>query len=266
MLTYKILPHHIKEIAERNNTKNEKIDVLPSKFFYENEYYYVITYIPSLEDLFIREDGFIPSFHDIKRAMLIVKVYQTSGSTMFNIGRKWASEKTKKIYTKMSENLKSIQEKISDNMPEQVSYKISNVIQSCHNIVDDQKLIEDCFEKSVDLVKKANETEHVSEKEQQELRKYVVEMTRAAVRQNQEQLNTESDRKYLLDYLAKQILKNPSIGLEYFAFRKQEKNMLSSKSPTAWEMGELREMVRVDKPVDELDNAEELIALIRNPK
>ncbi|MEN8697959.1 hypothetical protein [Bacillus infantis] len=42
--------------------------------------------------------------------------------------------------------------------------------------------------------------------------------------------------------------------------------MLSNDSKEASEMPELREMVKEDTPVDELDNKEELYRLLMNPK
>lgn len=266
MLTYNILPEHIKKVAEQFNNRKEKLDVLPSKFHYGNVVYYPITYLTSLETLFITEDGKVPLFEEVIRPMLIVSVYENSGNTILTIGRKWASSKTIKNYSALIKSLESVTSKIKNKAPRNEMENLEHFLASCKRILNDQRIIEDCFHKGLDLITQANETEFVSEKEQQQARQYVVEMTRAAVRQNQEQLDCEQNRKALISYLESQLLSSPSVVIDYLSIKSKEKNMLTLNSATGEDMAELQEMVREEKPIDEMDGADELIALIRNPK
>ncbi|WP_053364888.1 hypothetical protein [Bacillus sp. FJAT-27245] len=266
MITLQNLPVDIKEIAEKFNTRNEKIDVLPSKFHYKEQFYYVFVYAPSKEMLFVREDGEVPGHEEMTRPMLIVTVYHTSWTSMLETVQRWAKSKTKQNYSSLVQNLKSVERKLGNKLSGSNLEDLQRFLTACEKIVEDQLLIEEYFRKAVDLVDHANETEYVSETEQKQLRQYVVETSRAAVRQNQEQLDCERSRKALISYLESQLLSSPSILIDYISIKKKEKNLLASDSPTGEDMAELREMVREDKPIDELDNASELIALIRNPK
>lgn len=267
MLTYDVLPEYIKKVAEEYNHYNEKkLDVLPSRLKYGNHLYYVVNYIPSLHDLFIREDGRVPPYQEVKRAMFVVMVYQTAGNNLMKTGGKWVKSPTEKLYRKMENKLNRIKSKIMDISPPYILANLDKVIDASRQIVEDQQLIYDCVVSGTDIIVKANDTEVVTEEDQKEVRKYLVEMIRAAVRQNQAQLDTERDREELLVYLDQVALKKPSILLDYLWFKKNEKNMLNSQSKTAMDMGDLQEMVKEDKPIDEMDNAEEILALVRNPK
>ncbi|WP_053364887.1 hypothetical protein [Bacillus sp. FJAT-27245] len=266
MLTYNVLPEHIKKVAEQFNNRKEKLDVLPSKFHYGNVVYYPITYLPSLETLFITEDGEVPLFEEVKRPMLIVSVYENSGNTILTIGRRWVSSKTIKNYSALIKSLESISIKIKNKAPRDEMENLERFLAACKRILNDQRIIEDCFHKGLDLINQANETEFVSEEEQKLVRQYVVEMTRAAVRQNQEQLDCEQNRKALISYLESQLLSTPSIVIDYLSIKSKEKNLLTLNSTTGEDMAELQEMVREDKPVDEMDGTEALIARIRNPR
>lgn len=266
MLTYQSLPDHIKKVAGAYNYSNEKIDCLPSKLHYEGNVYYVIEYEPSLHELFVYEDGEVAPFEEVRRATLIVRAYQTGGNSLMQIGGRWLKAPTLKRYRKLQEKLKTIKEKIGSDMPDEALNQLNRVMNAAKSIVEDQELIFDCVSKGTDLIVKANETEMVTEQIQKEVRMYVVEVARAAVRQNQVQLDTEMDRRNLLAFLDKVALKKPSILMSYLWFKKNEPNMLNSKTEMAKEMPMLKEMVKEDTPIDQLENAEELIALIRNPK
>lgn len=64
MLTYKVLPDHIKKVAEEYNQSNERLDCLPSKLQVGNKSYYVVHYYPLLNDLFTKQltddSGIVP--------------------------------------------------------------------------------------------------------------------------------------------------------------------------------------------------------------
>lgn len=266
MLTYKVLPDHIKKVAEEYNHSNERLDCLPSKLQVGNKSYYVVHYYPTLNDLFICEDGSVPAFEEVKRSILIVKVYQTAGNSLMNIGGKWLKAPTSKLYRKLEQKLTTIKKKVYDSISIEDLTKLEKIIIASRKMKEDQDLIFNCVDKGTELIVKANETEIVTEEIQKEVRKYVEEMVRAAVRQNQAQLDTERERRELLSYLGSVIFKKPSILLEYLWFKKNEPYMLNSNSPTAKEMGELREMVKEDKTIDNMENADEMIALLRNPR
>ncbi|MBP2241753.1 uncharacterized protein YfaT (DUF1175 family) [Cytobacillus eiseniae] len=266
MLTYSVLPDHIKQVAEKYNHSNEKLDCLPSKLMYEDINYYVVHYYPSLHDLFIQENGGVPPFEQVRRAILIVKVYQTAGNTLIRTGGKWVKEPTARNYRKLEQRLTSIKRKINKFISQEGLIKLDNIIEASRKINKDQDLIFECVDKGTELIDHANKTEMVNESIQQEVRNYVVKMVRAAVRQNQVQLDTEVDRKELLAYLGREVWKKPSILFDYLWFKKNVSYMLNSSSPTAKDMYDLQEMVSKEKTIDEMENADEMISLIRNPK
>lgn len=266
MLTYDVLPDHIKRVAEQNNHANEKLDVLPSCLKYDGQTYYVIEYCTSAEHLFVREDGSIPPFEEIKRGALVVRVYGTAGNTLTKIAKQWLSLPTISLNKKLINKLLNIKEKVIDITPQYILLSLDNITSSAVNVIADQKLIFKCVDEGLDLIIEANETEIVTEEIQKQVRQYVVEVVRAAVRQNQEQLDTEGDRKELIRYLGSILIKRPSILPNFLWFWFQSKNMLTSKSKTGRDMEELQEMVKFDKPIDELGNKAEILAAVRNPK
>jgi hypothetical protein len=266
MLDYKKLPDHIKKVAKEYDPSSKRIDCLPSKFHYNGQNYYAISYSPTLQDLYVREDGSVPPYEEVKRATLIVHVYQTAGETIIKTGGEWALSPSAKLYRRWEKVLSSFKSKLEGTAPPEILESISRCLNSAKRLRQDQDIIFKRVEKGTDLIVEANNKELVTEEIQKEVRACVVEMVRAAVRKNDEQLNTERDRKEILAYLHTIIFKKPSLLLDYFWFMRNEPHMLSSDSETAKEMPQLREMVKEDKPVDELDNKEELYRLLMNPK
>lgn len=266
MLHYKNLPDHIKKVAKEYDLSSSRIDCLPSKFYYNGQNYYVISYYPTLQDLYVREDGSVPPYEEVKRVTLIVHVYQTAGETIIKTGGEWALSPSAKLYRRWEKVLASLKSKLQATAPPEIMESINRCLESAKRLRLDQEIIFNSVEKGTDLIVGANDTELVTEETQQRVRACVVEMVRAAVRKNDGQLKTERDRKEILAYLHTVLFKRPSILLDYFWFMRNEPHMLSSDSETGREMPELREMVKVDKPVYELDNKEELYRLLMNPR
>lgn len=266
ILDYKKLPDHIKKVAKEYAPSSNRIDCLPSKFHYNGQKYYAISYYPTLQDLYIREDGSVPPYEEVKRATLIVHVYRTAGSTIVTTGAEWALSPSAKLYRRWEKVLTSLKNKLQATAPPEMMESINRCLDSAKRLREDQAIIYNSVEKGTDLLVEANDTEIVTEETQRQVRACVVEMVRAAVRKNDEQLKTERDRKEILAYLHTVFFKKPSLLLDYLWFMRNEPHMLSSYSETARDMPELREMVKEDTPVDELDNKEELYRLLMNPK
>ncbi|MGD6879538.1 hypothetical protein [Bacillus infantis] len=266
MLTYSKLPEHIKKTAEEYDPSSNRIDCLPSKFDYNGQIYYVISYYPSLQDLFIREDGSVPPYEEVKRATLVVHFYKTAGSTIVSTGADWAISPSAKLYKKWEKTLLSLKGKLEGTASPEIMESIRRCLDSAKKLREDQDIIFKSVEKGTDLLVEANDTELVTEDIQKQVRAYVVEMVRAAVRKNEEQLETERDRKDILAYLNTMIFRKPSLLIDYFWIKRNEPHMLNSNSETARDMPELKEMVKEDIPVDEYDKPEELYKLLLNPK
>ncbi|MGD6898309.1 hypothetical protein [Bacillus infantis] len=266
MLNYNKLPEHIRKIAEEYDPSSNRIDCLPSKFHYNGQNYYVISYYPTLQDLFIREDGSVPAYEEVKRATLIIHVYKTAGSTIIKTGGSWAMSPSAKLYRKWEQILISLNNKLEDTAPAEILDNLTRCLKTALKLREYQDVIFKSVEEGTDLVTKANDTEIVTEDIQKKVRACVVDMVRAAVRKNEEQLKTEGDRKQVLAYLESIRFKKPSIILDYHWFKKNEPHMLSSRSETAEDMEELKAMVKEEKTVDEMDNPEEFYKLLLNPK
>ncbi|RIW29019.1 hypothetical protein D3H55_20060 [Bacillus salacetis] len=117
MLEFKKLPEHIKRKAEQYDPSSKRIDCLPSKFYYNGTKYFVISYYPSLQDLFIREDGSIPPYEEVERATLVVHFYKTAGATIVKTGGAWALSPSARLYRKWERTLLSIKEKLEGTAP-----------------------------------------------------------------------------------------------------------------------------------------------------
>ncbi|RWR06123.1 hypothetical protein QNH23_17050 [Siminovitchia fortis] len=265
MLTYETLPKHIKNIAEEYNYRDEKLLAVPYRFHYNGQNYYCIGFEPSRERLFIREDGYVPSFSEMKRPMLLTTSYETSGLSMFTIGVEWGKPALEKLYREMANRFKSLCKKTKKTAPETILSSLDRVIAACEKSATEQKLIYDCVIQALDLTKRRNEEEMATEEDQKQLRRYVLEMTRATVRQNQVQLDTEQDRKDILDYLGGKILKNPAVLFDFLWLKSKEKHMVTADSPRGRDQGEFQKLLKEDRHLEEGDNAE-IIALLRNPK
>lgn len=265
MLTFSALPEEIKAIAQQHNHSNEKIDVLPSKFLFNNHYYYVITYDPSANELFVRDDAYVASKAEVEGLALLSRTYSTAGMTILNQGKEWVQSPKIRVYTSLKNLLEKIHKKITGNLPPEVQSSMERMMEACEYIIRDQKRIETEVKDGIDLVIEANDSEIVTEDIRSRLRNHIVEMARAGVRQNNQQLEKEEDRQRILTYLEQIRWKNPSILLDYNNLKKKMSHMLSKNSKNGRDMEELTEMVKVDVSPDELPNKQEILNLIRNP-
>lgn len=112
---------------------------------------------------------------------------------------------------------------------------------------------------------RTNHAELATEQDQIEMRKHIVDMTRAAYRQNEIQLRTEKERGMIWDYVSSNKW-SVGVGL-YLTFRTYEKKMMKNSPLNRREAEELGNMVLSDDlPLEQHEHAQEVLQRLRNPR
>lgn len=255
------IPEHIRASLNQYYKENEKPDVFPSKFLIEGEKYYYFTCALNPEQLIMRDDGTVPYFQQIKKEALICHSYNASIETIIHIGNKWVKSGKKGKYESLQVTLTALKEKLP---PEMASAHHTYVV-TADTILKNQAIIDHSVKKATEIWDRTNLEELATEQDQIEMRKYIVDMTRAAYRQNEIQLKTENDRVLIWKYVSSN---KWSIGLGlYLNLRTYQKNMMKNTPENIKEAEELGRMVLGDDlPLEQHENAQDVWGRLRNPR
>ena len=260
------LPEPIKAILKSYYKENETPDVFPSKFHVNNEVYYYFTFAPAAEQLIIRENGVVPPFHQVQREALIFNSYNVSIETIINIGEKWVKSGKRENYQKLIGILMEIEEKLhlpSDLAGAYNSYKIT-----AEKVLEYQVIINQSVQKAKEIWDRTNSEELATEHDQVEMRKCIVEMTRAAYKQNEIQLKTEKEREIIWSFVSSKRWPLNSAGWGiYFKLKPFQNNMMKNTPANLKQADELGKMVLGDDlPLEQHENAKSVWNKLRNPK
>ncbi|MBP2241755.1 hypothetical protein J2Z40_002327 [Cytobacillus eiseniae] len=255
------IPEHIKASLQSFYKTSEKPDVFPSKFQIDGELYYYFAFAPAAEQLIMREDGGVPRFHQVQREALIFNSYNTSIETIIHIGNKWVKSGKKGKY----EKLKSILHDLKDKLPVDLANAYETYLMTADTILENQTIIDQSVKRAKAIWDRTNAEELATEQDQIEMRKCIVEMTRAAYKQNEIQLRTENEREIVWKYVSS---KRWSIGLgQYLKLMPYQKNMMKNTPENRKEAEELGKMVLGDDlPLEQHENAKAVWEKLRNPR
>lgn len=260
------LPEHIKEALKPFYSENEKPDVFPSKFNVDGRLFYYFTFAPDAEQLILKEDGDVPRLEEIKREALIFNSYNGSIETMAHIGGKWAESGKKDNYQKLIKILDNIKDTLgplsSSNQEDLDVYK-----SAAKKIVQQQEIIEDSVKSAGELLDYTNEIELVTVEDQKRMRRFIVDMCRAAYKQNEIQMQTEQARNNVWEFVSsKRWPLNLSAWNLYTKLLSYQKNMMKNTKESIRQMEDLTMVMQEDLPLEQHGNVKEVIKKLRNPR
>ena len=261
------LPESIKDSLKRYYKKNETPDVFPSKFKIENEMYYYFAFAPAAEQLIIKEDGTVPPFHQVQREALIFNSYNVSIETIINIGNKWVKSNKEENYQKLKIVLKEIKEKLGP-LPSELDSAYEAYFMTAEKILEFQTIINESVKRAKEIWDRTNLEELATEQDQINMRKCIVDMTRAAYRQNEIQLKTEREREQIWKYVSAKRWPFSFVGWNlYIKLMSYQKNMMKNTPYDVKEANEIGKMVlNDDLPLEQHENAKGVLRNLRNPK
>ncbi|WP_137744503.1 hypothetical protein [Robertmurraya siralis] len=261
MLNMGNIPEHIRTSLKNFYKQNEKPDVFPSKFQVNGEYYYYFTFAPAKEQLIMKEDGTVPYFHEIKREALIFNNYNISIESLIAVGGKWVKSDKRKNYEQLLNILKDLKKKL----PTDLNSSYNSYVMTAERILEEQSNIEMTVQKATEIWDRTNHEELATEQDQIDMRQCIVDLSRAAYRQNEIQLRTEKEREIIWNYVSSN---KWSIGLGlYLNLKKYQKNMMKNTPENIREAEETGKMVLgEDLPLEKHENAEQVWKQLRNPR
>jgi hypothetical protein len=258
------LPEHIKEALKPFYSENEKPDVFPSKFNVDGRLFYYFTFAPDPEQLILMEDGNVPRLEEIKREALIFNSYNGSIETMAHIGGKWARSGIKKNY----QNLMKVLDEIKNTLGPLSSsdQEALDVYKSAaKTIVQQQEIIEDSVKRAGELLDYTNKIELVTVEDQKRMRTFIVDMCRAAYKQNEIQMQTEQARNSIWKIVSnKRWPLNLPAWILFIKLFPYQRNMMKNTKESIQQMQEINMVTQEDLPLEQHDNAQEVIRRLRN--
>ncbi|WP_066300883.1 hypothetical protein [Bacillus sp. FJAT-29937] len=267
MIRMNNLPEHIKNSLKPFYKQNETPDVFPSMFKIDDEIFYYFTFAPIAEQLIMKEDGTVPSFHQVQKEALIFNSYNVSIETVANIGKKWAESGKKEKYQKLIEVLNEIKEKLGPFSPE-----LENAFQAYYmtakEIIEFQTIINESVKRATAIWDRTNLDELATHQDQIDMRNCIVDMTRAAYRQNEIQLKTEYEREQIWGFVSSKRWAKGITGMGlYLKLKPYQKDMMKNTSENVNQANELGKMVlNDDLPLEQHENAKGVLTSLRNPK
>lgn len=261
MIRMNNIPEHIRNSLKVYYKENEKPDVFPSIFLINGRRYYYFTFAPAAEQLIMLDDGTVPFFNEVKREALIFNNYNISFETILHIGGKWTKSGRRDNYGK----LLGILEELGRKLPGDLEGPYHTYEKATKQILDEQDQIEQAINRAREISERTNREELATEQDQLDMRRCVVDMVRAAYRQNEIQLQTEKERDMIWDYVASNRF---SVGIgTYFKLKKYQKNMMKNTPENKREAEEKGKMVLgEDLPLEQHENAQLVWKKLRNPR
>ncbi|MEK5108662.1 hypothetical protein MHI57_18475 [Cytobacillus sp. FSL K6-0129] len=266
MLRMSNLPEEIKSNLMAYYSKKEKPDVFPSKFEVNGEYYYFFTFAPAAEQVIMKANGEVPWHDEISNVALIATSYNHSIEVTAHIGFKWANPERMKIFISLRDLLEEIEQHFKE-MPIEVRESLHVYKRLAKELIEKQRIIENSVEDAKKLWDRTNESELVRENDQKVMRAYVVETVQAGYRQNEAQLETDSDRNTVEEFVKKNksLFDFKSMKL-WSALKKQQNVMMKKTKKNLKEMEELSEIKEGDKPLEQHENVPDILNHLRNKR
>lgn len=260
------LPDNIKRSLKPYYKDNENPEVFPSKFNIDGEIYYFFNFAPATEQLIMKENGIVPPHQEVQKIDLIATSYNHSIDTIVNIGSKWAKSKKEKNYQKLVTILHELKNRL-EPIPSNIQNDLESYKLAAENIIKQQEIINHSVENGRKLWQSTNNSELVTEENQKEMRTYIVQMCRAAYRQNEIQLNTEDERNSVWGFVSsKRWPLNIKAWNIYRKLLPYQKNMMKNTMFNTKEAEEIGKLVEEDLPLEKGKNAQDILDHLRNPR
>lgn len=255
------IPEHIRDSLKNYYKENEKPDVFPSRFQINGEFYYYFTFAPAKEQLIMKDNGQVPFFHEVEREALIFNNYNISIEAIIDVGSRWVKSNKRSNY----EKLLTILQDLKGKLPAELSSTYDTYVMTATSILEDQSVIEKAVQRATDIWDRTNREELATEQDQIDMRKCIVDMARAAYRQNEIQLRTERDREQIWNYVSSH---RWSVGLGlYYKLKSYQKNMMKNSKENIREAEITGKMVLGDDlPLEQHENAQQVWKQLRNPR
>ncbi|MBN3553066.1 hypothetical protein JYA63_02185 [Fictibacillus nanhaiensis] len=266
MITVKSLPEHIKEVARRHQKNDRRFHVFPSIFDIDEKKFYLIMYEPTKHQIVISLDGSVMSREKIKIPFLYALAYNASIENISNIGGAWVKDIPIPRYEKLINILNRLQSIISNKASPPILDKIEILKNMSNVLLEEQKNINSCVIKGLELTMKTNDLELVTIEDYKQMRMYVHSMVQSAYKQNKIQLDTEHERAEVLNYVMVNIF---SYGFKLlpilFHLYFYKKNMRTSEAYGSNELDEIKKTISEDVNVEEDIEALSIVKQLRNP-
>jgi len=268
MITEENLPSHIKEVVFQYKQPGEKFEVFPSLIVVDGKRYYAIVYSSS-KKLIICESGEVLPLNKVIKPALIVPAVLAVANSIKNFGVKWKNSYSVKSLRRLERILGYFKQKYRKKAPIDVQQAIEAFYEIPNTLLEHQRIIAKCVDEAINIIDDSSNREIFTEEDYYRLRKCKNDMVRSAYWQNEIQLRTEKDRTIVLDYLVSNIfLFNLMDWLRYGYIKFHDIRMLSeSKFPEeARETKELADLIFKEVPLEEDEEAPEILKEYRNPK
>ncbi|WP_077210658.1 hypothetical protein [Bacillus dakarensis] len=261
------IPKQIQEALRPYYKDGEKPDVFPSKFQINNQLYYYFTFAPAAEQLIMRDDGIVPSFHEIRDVALICNSYNVSIETIASIGKKWVESGKKKNYEKLRTILRDAQKALAP-LPPDVEAAFQSYLRAADEIIDLQNAVQEAVDDAIIIWDRTNLQELATQQDQIDMRACIVKMSRATYKQNEIQLQTEKDREKVWEFVSSKRWPFKMSGWSFYVkLRPYQKNMMKNTPLNMREAEEVGRMVlSEDLPLEQHDNANDVWQHLRNPR
>lgn len=268
MITEESLPAHIKEVVFRYKHPGEKYEVFPSLIVVDGKRYYAIVY-SSAEKLIICENGEVLPLNEVVKPALIVPATLAVANSIKNYGLKWNKSYSIGSLRRLERVLGYFIEKYGGKAPIDVQQAMEAFYNIPNTLLEHQTIIAKCVDEAINKITDSNDREILTEEDYYRLRRYKNVMVRSAYWQNEIQLRTEKDRRLVLEYLVSNISWFNLRDWIYYGYVKfHDIRMLSeSKFPEeARETKELADLIFNEVPLEEHEEAPEILKEYRNPR
>lgn len=266
MIRQKDLPINVKESLNKLKNENEKIDIFPAKIMYGGCWYYYILFPESDDHVIIREDGVVPPLSEIEEVLIMGNATDTFAEKILVTGGKWVRRQTNQTYKRLLKLLERIWAKYVNDMSEEIKQDYMAYISTPKKILDRQKEIETIvLEKTPNLINRIKNEGILTHEMYQELFKYHNDMVKAGYLKNQILLETQEQRKRVLEYLKRLIpIWQLRMRMYYWELKHYEKYMRFSKEDQ--QMMEELKVVLNDRDIKDFPGYQNRIDHCRNPR
>lgn len=269
MITEESLPSHIKKVVFQYKRPEEQYEVFPSLIDVDGKRYYAIVYPPSYGRLIISEQGEVLPLKEVIKPALIAPAAEAAVSSLINFGSKWRKSYSLSSFRRLKLVLNYFIHKFRNKAPRNVQQAMNAFHEIPDILLELQETIAKCVDKGINLASKTNDREIFTEEDYYRLRKYKNDMVRSAYRQSEIQLRTEKNRNVVLGYLASNISWFNLKDWLYYGYIKFHNSRMLSESnfpKEAQEIKELSDKIFYEVPLEEHEEASEILEQYRNPK
>lgn len=269
MITETSLPPQIKKIVFQYKRPGESYEVFPSMIVVDEKRYFAIVYPPSYGRLIVGEKGEVLPLKEVIKPALIAPAAEAAASSLINFGLKWRKSYSISSFRRLESILQYFIQKFQTHAPVDVQQAMDVFQKIPDTLLQHQRVIVQCVDEGLNLASETNDREIMTEEDYYRLRKYKNDMVRSAYRQSEIQLRTEKDRKIVLEYLASKISRINLKDWLYYGYLKFHDSRMLSEShfpKEAQETKELADIIFKEVPLEEHEEAPDILEQYRNPK